>query len=60
MMTRDAARFSFDEKDRGSIELGKLGDFVILEDDLLTCSDERLRALRADVTVIGGRVAFER
>ena len=60
MMTRDAARFSFDEKNRGSIEAGKLGDFVILEDDILTCSDERLRALRADVTVIGGRVAFER
>jgi predicted amidohydrolase YtcJ len=60
MMTRDAARFSFDENNRGSIEPGKLGDFVILEEDLLTCSDERLRTLRADVTVIGGRVAFER
>jgi predicted amidohydrolase YtcJ len=60
MMTRDAARFSFDEKNRGSIEPGKLGDFVVLEDDLLTCSDERLRTLQPDVTVIGGRVAFER
>ena len=60
MMTRDAARFSFDETNRGSIEPGKLGDFVVLDDDLLTCSDERLRALRADLTVIGGRVAFER
>jgi predicted amidohydrolase YtcJ len=60
MMTRDAARFSFDEKNRGSIEPGKFGDFVVLEDDVLTCSDERLRTLRADVTVIGGRVAFER
>ncbi len=28
MMTRDAARFSFDERNRGSIEPGKLGDFV--------------------------------
>jgi predicted amidohydrolase YtcJ len=60
MMTREAARFSFDEANRGSIEPGKLGDFVVLEDDLLTCSDDRLRALRADLTVIGGRVAFER
>jgi predicted amidohydrolase YtcJ len=60
MMTRDAARFSFDETSRGSIESGKLGDFVVLEDDLLTCSDERLRTLRTDLTVIGGRVAFER
>ena len=60
MMTRDAAHFSFDEMNRGSIESGKLGDFVILDEDLLTCSDDRLRTLRADVTVVGGRVAFER
>jgi predicted amidohydrolase YtcJ len=60
MMTRDAARFSFDEMNRGSIESGKLGDFVILDEDVLTCSDDRLRTLRADVTVVGGRVAFER
>jgi predicted amidohydrolase YtcJ len=60
MMTRAAARFSFDEKHRGSIEPGKLGDFVVLDDHLLTCSAERLRTLRADMTVIGGRVAHER
>jgi predicted amidohydrolase YtcJ len=60
MMTRAAARFSFDEKNRGSIEAGKLGDFVVLEDHVLTCSAERLRTLRADMTVIGGRVAHER
>jgi hypothetical protein len=60
MMTRLAARFSFDETSRGSIETGKLGDFVLLDDDLLTCSDDRLRALRPLVTVIAGRVVFSR
>jgi predicted amidohydrolase YtcJ len=60
MMTSMAARFSFDEKDRGSIETGKLGDFVVLSDHLLTVSAEQLRAIRADLTVIGGQVVFER
>ena len=60
MMTRDAARFSFDEKNRGSIESGKLADFVVLDDHLLTCDAERLRSIRPDLTVIGGRVVFER
>ena len=60
MMTSAAARFSFDEKNRGSIEPGKLGDFVVLDDDLLTCPPERLRSIRADLTIVGGRVAFER
>ena len=60
MMTSAAARFSFDEKDRGSIETGKFGDFVILDDHLMTVPAERLRTLQPDMTVIGGRVAFDR
>jgi predicted amidohydrolase YtcJ len=60
MMTSTAARFSFDEKTRGSIETGKMGDFAVLDDHLLTCPPERLRAIRPDLTVIGGKVVFER
>jgi predicted amidohydrolase YtcJ len=60
MMTSAAAKFSFDEKDRGSIEAGKLADFAVLDTDLLSCTPEQLRAIRPDLTVIGGRVAFER
>ena len=60
MMTSAAARFSFDEKDRGSIETGKFGDFVILDDHLMTVSAERLRTLQPVMTVIGGRIVFER
>jgi predicted amidohydrolase YtcJ len=60
MMTSEAARFSFDEKTRGSIEPGKLGDFAVLDQNLLTCPPERLRAIRADITVAGGRIAYER
>jgi predicted amidohydrolase YtcJ len=60
MMTSMAARFSFDEKNRGSIETGKLGDFVVLNEHLLTVPPERIREIRADLTIVGGRVAFER
>jgi predicted amidohydrolase YtcJ len=59
MMTSMAARFSFDEKNRGSIETGKLGDFVVLSDHFLTVAAEQLRAIRADLTVIGGHVAYD-
>ena len=59
MMTSAAARFSFDEKTRGSIEVGKLADFLVLDADILTCPPERLRAIRPEMTVIGGRVAYE-
>lgn len=60
MMTSAAARFSFDEVNRGSIERGKLADFVVLDTDLMTCPAERLPSIRPDLTVVAGRVAFER
>jgi predicted amidohydrolase YtcJ len=60
MMTSAAARFSFDEGNRGSIERGKLADFAVLDTDLMTCPPDRLKAIRPDLTVVGGRVAFER
>lgn len=59
MMTIDAARFSFDEKRKGSIEPGKLGDLVVLSDDLLTCPPDRIRDIQALVTVVGGVVVHE-
>jgi predicted amidohydrolase YtcJ len=60
MMTSAAAGFSFDERHRGSIEVGKLGDFVVLDDQFLAVPAERLRTMRADLTVVGGRIAFDR
>lgn len=59
MMTADAAYLSFDEQRKGSIEVGKLGDFAILSDHLLTCDAERVKDIRAVLTVVGGRVVHE-
>ena len=59
MMTSTAARFSFDEKHVGSIETGKLGDFVVLSEPYLTCPPERLRAIKPELTVVGGRVVYQ-
>jgi predicted amidohydrolase YtcJ len=60
MMTSAAARFSFDEAQRGSIEAGKLADFIVVDGDVLAAPPDDLRAMHVDVTVVGGRVGFER
>ena len=60
MMTIDAAAFTFDEASRGSIEVGKLADLAILSEDLLTVPVDRIRAITADVTIVGGVVAQQR
>jgi predicted amidohydrolase YtcJ len=60
MMTLDAAWLSFDEKSRGSIEVGKLADLALLSTDYLRCSEEDIRRIQVMTTVLDGRVVFER
>jgi predicted amidohydrolase YtcJ len=50
---------SFDEKRKGSIEVGKLGDLALLSDDLLTCDSDRIKDIQALVTLVGGKVVYE-
>lgn len=45
---------------RGTLGIGKLADLVVLSGDLLECSDAELLAMKVDVTVLGGRVVYER
>jgi predicted amidohydrolase YtcJ len=59
MMTINAAWLSFDESRKGSIEVGKLGDLAVLSDDYLSCPPERIKDIRATLTVLGGQVVHE-
>ncbi len=59
MMTTEAARLSFDEGRKGSIEVGKLGDFVVLTDDLFAVPAEEIRHIRPKTTVVGGAIAYQ-
>ena len=60
MFTIDAAWMSFDETRKGSIEVGKLGDVAILTGDFLTTPESELNKLRAQATIVGGKVVHER
>ena len=59
MVTSDAAYLSFDETNRGSLEVGKLGDLTILSDDFLQCPEEQIKRIKVAATVIGGKVVFQ-
>ncbi|MBI3694280.1 MAG: amidohydrolase [Acidobacteria bacterium] len=60
MWTLNAAYLSFDEKRKGSIEPGKLADLVVLSRDILTCSEEEIRTLEAEATMVGGKFVYSR
>ncbi len=58
--TINSAIAAFEEDYKGSLEVGKLGDVVVLDRDILTVSDEELAEARVDVTIVGGEVRYVR
>jgi predicted amidohydrolase YtcJ len=58
--TIGGAYLTFDEERKGSIEVGKLADLVVLDADPLTVEAGRIGDIQADRTVIGGTVVYER
>jgi predicted amidohydrolase YtcJ len=58
--TVTAAYAAFEEKEKGSLEIGRLGDFVVLSDDPLSVRPEAIEKIQVDATVVGGRVVYQR
>jgi hypothetical protein len=59
-MTLDAAYSSFAEKEKGSIEVGKVADLVVLSQDLLSVPDDALMKTAILATIVDGRVLYEK
>jgi predicted amidohydrolase YtcJ len=59
-MTIWAAYGCFQEKKRGSIEKGKDADFVILAEDIMTASTDKLRNIKTNRTVVAGESVYIR
>ena len=60
LYTINSAYHSFDEDRLGSIEEGKLADFVILGRDILTVPPQEIKDTPIDATIVGGKVVYER
>ncbi len=58
--TTGGAVLAFAEHERGRLAPGLLADFAVLDADPLTVGDDRLRDIAADLTVVGGRIVWQR
>jgi predicted amidohydrolase YtcJ len=54
------ARLTFDEQIKGSIEAGKLADFVVLDEDILESDPKRIEQMKVLMTVAEGKTVFAR
>lgn len=58
--TRGGAVLTREERRKGTIEPGKLADVIVLSKNLLTIPPDQILSTRVDLTVLGGRVVYER
>ena len=66
-MTREEAIYSytmanalaaFEDKEKGSLEPGKLADIVMLSNNLITCKEEEIKKTKVRLTIVGGKVKY--
>ena len=56
--TINNAFLTFEERLKGSIEVGKLADLVVLPEDILTCPDKHIEQMRVVMTMVGGAIVY--
>lgn len=59
-MTIWAARSNFEENEKGSIEKGKLADFVVLDTDLMAATFEQVLKTTVLKTISGGETVYSK
>lgn len=60
LFTVNGAYSSYEEDIKGSIEVGKLADLVVLSEDILKVAKEKILDVKVDLTMIDGVIEYER
>ena len=58
LYTANCAYLTFEEKEKGSLEEGKLADFVVLDTDILGCPVDRIKDIQVQRTYLGGKRVY--
>ena len=60
LYTINNAYLNSEEKTKGSLEVGKAGDLIMIDRDILMCPANEVRGVKVLLTVVGGKVVYER
>jgi hypothetical protein len=58
--TINSAYASFEENVKGSIEVGKLADLIVLSDDILTIDPIKIKDVKVEMTVFDGKIIYKK
>jgi predicted amidohydrolase YtcJ len=58
--TMGSAFAEFQDKEKGSISVGKLADLVVLSDDIFSVEPKAIRDVVVEHTIVGGKVVYTR
>ena len=58
LYTINNAYLTFEEKEKGSLEKGKLADLIVLDRDILTCPEDDVRKIQVEQTYLGGKLVY--
>lgn len=59
LYTRNGAYAGFEEDRKGALEPGKLGDFIVVDRDVLTVPPDELKDVKVLQTFVGGRSVYD-
>jgi predicted amidohydrolase YtcJ len=60
LYTTNAAFVEFAEKEKGSLEAGKLADCIVIDRDILACPADEIRDAQVERTYVGGKLVYAR
>jgi predicted amidohydrolase YtcJ len=60
LWTTNAAYSGFEEEIKGSIEPGKVADLIVISQDILTVPEDEIRDIQAEMTIIDGKIVYEK
>ena len=60
LYTANAAFVELAEKEKGSLEVTKLADFIVIDRDILTCPVDEIRQIQVERTYLGGKLVYSK
>ena len=60
LFTIDSAYASFEENEKGSLEIGKYADMVVLDKNIYEISSDEIINVKVDLTMVGGNIVYKR